>query len=121
MAYRTACPIRQLREAPLAPILGIWEARVTVLEHIARANAVTFERIERRFEAIDRRFEAVDRRFDGVDRRFEAVERRLDTIIQEHRADFRWLVGIMLAMFGTMIAGFGGILGAMAHGFHWIP
>jgi hypothetical protein len=80
---------------------------VTVLEHIARADAATFERNERRFDAIDRRF--------------EALERRLDAIIQEHRADFRWLVGIMLAMFGTMIAGFGGILGVMAHGFHWSP
>ena len=96
------------------PYPGDLEARVTVLEHIARANAATFERIERRFDAIDRRFEAVDRRF-------EALERRLDAIILEHRADFRWLVGIMLAMFGTMIAGFGGILGVMAHGFHWIP
>ena len=114
-------PDTPVERGATGPYPGDMEARVTVLEHIARANAVTFERIERRFEAIDRRFEAVDRRFDGVDRRFEAVERRLDTIIQEHRADFRWLVGIMLAMFGTMIAGFGGILGAMAHGFHWIP
>lgn len=96
------------------PYPGDLEARVTVVEHIARADAATFERIEPRFDAIDRRFEAVERRFEGV-------ERRLDGIIQEHRADFRWLVGIILAMFGTMIAGFGGMLGAMAHGFHWIP
>lgn len=89
------------------PYSGDLEARVTVLEHIARANAATFERLERRF--------------DAVDRRFEVVERRLGMIIQEHRADFRWLVGSILAMFGTMNAGFGGVLGVMAHGFHWIP
>lgn len=82
------------------------EARVAVLEHIAETNAETFKQIWKRF--------------DQVDRRFEALERRLDAIIQEHRADFRWLVGILLAMFGTMIAGFGGMLGVMARGFHWI-
>jgi hypothetical protein len=102
-----AMPDTAVERTASGPYPGDLEARVTVLEHIARADAATFERIERRFDAIDRRF--------------EALERRLDAIIQEHRADFCWLVGIMLAMFGTMIAGFGGMLGAMAHGFHWIP
>lgn len=52
--------------------------------------------------------------------RFESLERRLDSMAQEHRADFRWLLGVMLAGFGTMLAGFGGLLGVMAHGFHWL-
>jgi hypothetical protein len=82
------------------------EARVTILEHIAQRNAATFERLDRRFEASDRRF--------------EAFEHRLDQFILEHRAEFRWLLGIMLAGFGTMLAAFGGLLGAMAHGFHWL-
>lgn len=68
------------------------EARVSVLEHIAQTNAAALERI---------------------DRRFDQLERRFDQMAAEHRADFRWLLGIMLA-------GFGGLLGVMAHGFHWL-
>jgi hypothetical protein len=75
------------------------ESRVTALEHIARTIAATLERLERRFETIDRRFEAIDR--------------RIDTLTSEHRADFRWLLGIMLG-------GFGAMLGVMARGFHWL-
>jgi hypothetical protein len=75
------------------------ENRVTALEHIARIIAATLERLERRFEAVDRRFEGIDH--------------RIDALTSEHRADFRWLLGVMLGGFGTM-------LGVMAHGFHWL-
>ena len=47
----------------------------------------------------------------------ERIERRMDMraaeLRAEHRSDFRWLLGIMLG-------GFGALLGAMAHGFHWL-
>lgn len=43
----------------------------------------------------------------------ERIERRLDAQAAEHRSDFRRLLGIMLG-------GFGALLGAMAHGFHWL-
>jgi hypothetical protein len=75
------------------------ESRVAVLEQIARNTAATLERIDRRFDAIDRRFEAL------------AVE---------HRADFRWLLGVMLGGFAAMLGGFGAMLGVMAHGFRWL-
>ncbi len=68
------------------------EARVAVLEQIARTSMASSERIERRFDAMERRF---------------------DALTAEHRADFRWLLGIMLG-------GFGAMLGVMAHGFHWL-
>ncbi len=105
-------------DTPVAPLGGgqypaDMESRVAVLEQIARTSAATAERIERRFDAIDRRFDAVDRRFDAVDRRFESMA-------AEHRADFRWLLGIMLGGFGVMLGGFGAMLGVMAHGFHWL-
>ncbi len=82
------------------------ESRVAVLEQIARATSAGLDRL-------DRRFETMERRFDTIDRRFEVVERRLDSLAAEHRADFRWLLGVMLG-------GFGGLLGVMAHGFHWL-
>lgn len=61
------------------------ETRVAVLEQIARTTTATLERIER----------------------------RVDAIAAEQRADFRWMLGIMLG-------GFTALLGVMAHGFHWL-
>jgi hypothetical protein len=75
------------------------ESRVTALEHIARTTAAALERLERRFDAVDRRFETMDR--------------RIDALTSEHRADFRWTLGIMLG-------GFSALLGVMARGFHWL-
>ena len=89
------------------------EARVAVLEEIARHTAMGLDRLERRFDTVDRRFEAVDRRFEAIDRRFEALE-------TQHRAEFRWLLGVMLGGFATMLGAFGGMLAVMAHGFHWL-
>ena len=88
------------------------ETRVAILEHMAQATLATLERIERKFETIDRRFEMVDRRF-------EAVERRIDAMSLQHRADFRWLLGVTLAGWGSVLGALGGIFGVMAHGFHW--
>ncbi len=68
------------------------EARVAVLEQIARTSVAAFERIERRLDAIE----------------------------LNQRADFRWLLGIMLGGFGIMLGSFGAMLGVMAHGFHWL-
>jgi hypothetical protein len=82
------------------------ESRVAVLEQIARSATASSERIERRFDAVDRRFDVMERRFDALS--------------AEYRADFRWLLGIMLGGFGAMLGGFGAMLGVMAHGFHWL-
>ena len=73
------------------------ETRVAILEHMAQTTAETLARIEGRFDAIDRRFEAVDRRLD---------------------ANFRWLLGVMLAGWGSVLGVLGAMFGLMAHGFH---
>lgn len=49
-----------------------------------------------------------------------SLERRVDSVIAEMRADFRWLLGIMLGGFATILGGLGAILAVMAHGFHWL-
>ena len=82
------------------------EARVAVLEQIARTTTAALERIERRLAAMEGRFTAIDRRFDAL--------------ASEQRADFRWLIGVMLGGFAATIGGFGALLGVMAHGFHWL-
>ena len=71
------------------------EARVAVLEHIAQTTAAAIERIERRL--------------DGMQTEYRGEMRDLR---RDVRTDFRWLLGIMLG-------GFAGLLGVMAHGFHW--
>jgi hypothetical protein len=50
-----------------------------------------------------------------IDIRAEMREMR-----RESRADYRWLLGIMLAGFAMTTTGFAGILAVMAHGFHWL-
>ena len=71
---------------------GDMEARVAVLEQIARTTAASLERIER----------------------------RLDLVAAAQRNDFRWLLGMMVTATGTTLAAFLGLLGVMAHGFHWL-
>ena len=78
------------------------ETRVAILEHIAQITAETLNRLERTME----------QRFDAVDRRFEAIDRRLD-------ANFHWLLGVMLAGWGSILGVLGAMFGLMAHGFHW--
>jgi hypothetical protein len=68
------------------------ESRVAVLEQIARATTASLERIER----------------------------RLDLQVAAQRSDFRWLLGVILAGFATMLGAYGAMLAAMAHGFHWL-
>ena len=77
------------------------ESRVAVLEQIARSLLSGQERIERRLDAIGRRSQSSRRLLD------------ISSVAAEQRADFRWLLGIMLG-------GFGAIVGVMAHGFHWL-
>jgi len=75
------------------------ESRVAVLEQIARATTASLERIERRLDVMDR---------------------RMDGLGAEYRSDFRWLLGVILGGFATMLGAFGATLGVMAHGFHWL-
>lgn len=82
------------------------EPRVLLLEQIAGDTRTMLARLEGRFDAIDGRFDSLERRFDSLDRRMDALEKRQHT-------DFLVLLTIYLA-------GYAGLLGAMAHGFKWI-
>ena len=75
------------------------DTRVAILEQIARDIGATLDRIESRMDRIEAR---IDRLEDRMDRQF------------------RWLMGVMLGGFVSMLAGFAGMLGVMAHGFHWL-
>ncbi|HTW72378.1 MAG TPA: hypothetical protein VME47_21025 [Acetobacteraceae bacterium] len=125
---------------------GDMESRVAVLEQIARETTASLGRIERGMDAQREELRALQERFErGMDaqrkelhvfqERFERgmdaqrkellvfqerFERRLDMQAAEHRTEFRWLLGVMLGGFTTLLGAFGAMLGVMAHGFHWI-
>lgn len=93
------------------------EARIAVLEHIAKTTAATLERLEQRqdqmLDRMDRRFDGMDRRFETMDRKFETMDQRWVTLSVHHRQDFLWLIAVQVATIG-------GLLTAMARGFHWL-
>ncbi|HLB96607.1 MAG TPA: hypothetical protein VJK90_03040 [Acetobacteraceae bacterium] len=78
---------------------GDMEARIAVLEQIARTTATALERMDGRMDRIDQ---------------------RLDMLWGAQRGDFKWLLGMMVAGTGTILASILGLLGVMAHGFHWL-
>jgi hypothetical protein len=85
---------------------GDMEARIAVLEQIARTTAAALERM--------------DGRMDRIDGRMDRIDQRLDMLWGAQRSDFRWLLGMMVAGTGTILASILGLLGVMAHGFHWL-
>jgi len=48
------------------------------------------------------------------------IESRLETIAADQRSDFRMLVRFMAGLFGVTVTVGIGLLGVMAHGFHWL-
>jgi hypothetical protein len=64
-------------------------------------------------DRMDRRFDAIDRKFESIDRKFESIDRRYDLLTVHHRQDFLWLIALQVATIG-------GLLTAMARGFHWL-
>jgi hypothetical protein len=95
---------------PTPPYPQGMEARIAVLEHIAKTTAATLERLEQRQ---DQWLDRMDRRFDAMDRKFEVMDQRWVMLNNHHRQDFLWLIAIQVATIG-------GLLTAMARGFHWL-
>lgn len=54
-----------------------------------------------------------EQRMSKVETTLECMDKNFRDAIKEMRADFRWLVLIM-------IGGFGGLFGLMVHGFKWL-
>ena len=83
------------------------EARVAALEQIASAAVAALERIERRHEALAHEFRA------------EIGQLRTD--MKDGFRDLRASIGpISGRCSASLLGGFAGMLGLMAHGFHWL-
>ena len=97
------------------------ESRVAVLEQIARETTASLGRIERAVDSQRAEFErGTDTQRNKLTVLQDRFERRIDMLAAEHRSDFRWLLGVMLAGFTTMLDAFGAMPGVMAHGFRWL-
>ena len=112
------------------------ESRVAVLEQIARTTTEGLAQIVRGMEVLRAEFRAqqdqLERRMDMLAAKQEALAADLRSLaadqralaadhpLTEQRADFRWLLGVMLAGFTMLLGAFGAMLGVMAHGFHWL-
>jgi len=102
------------------------EARVAVLEQIAKETRDALVRLDRRFDDVDKRFDEIDKRFDAVDKRFDRVEDnmarldgrmerfdgRLDRLKDQQSADFRWVVLFAMGALSFIFV-------TIAHGFRW--
>lgn len=51
-----------------------------------------------------------EKRIGGIEERLDRLERKVDDGFAETRADFHMILGVVLAMFLTMIFGFAGIV-----------
>jgi hypothetical protein len=51
-----------------------------------------------------------ERRIGGIEQRLDRLEKKMDAGFAESRADFRMILGVILAMFLTMIIGFASIV-----------
>jgi hypothetical protein len=51
-----------------------------------------------------------EKRFERLEAKVDRLETKMDNGFAETRADFRTLLGVLLAMFMTMILGFAGIV-----------
>ena len=65
-----------------------------------------FNQMDGKFNQMDVKFGQMDVKFGQMDAKFEKLDSRIDS-------NFKWLLSIM-------IAGFGSVLGIIAHVQHWI-
>jgi hypothetical protein len=63
-------------------------------------------------DEMNRRFDKVDERFDKMDKKFDRVDDDIKDLRRDNRSDFWRYLSVVVA-FGS------GIVGVMAHGFHW--
>ncbi len=75
------------------------EARLAVLEQIAKDMRDMLGRS--------------DARMDRMDSRFDRLDDRLSRLEDRQSSDFKWLLGFGIGSTGFLFA-------TMAHGFHWL-
>jgi prefoldin subunit 5 len=92
--------------------ISFMEARIAVLEQIAKSTQKVLERLDARMDQLDARMHQLDARMDQFDTRMNRIETRMDRVEDRQNSDFKWLMGFAIGSTGFLFA-------TMAHGFHW--
>jgi len=125
------CPGRASRRLPRAYVVvfdGVCRSATSATDRRAGAATPPVVPTDGHAMSIFQRFptrvgvlEEMARNKGGLDRidRRSTPRARMDTL-GEHRADFRWLLGVMIAGFARHYWRFADCWAVMAHGFHWL-
>ena len=89
------------------------DTRLALLEQSIGHLNVTLERFEKRFDQIDAKFDLIDIKFNHIDGKFDRMDAKFEKLDSRIDSNFKWLLSVM-------IAGFGSLLGIIAHTQHWI-
>jgi hypothetical protein len=91
-------PAKSLRPQAVSPYDASMEARVAVLEEIARNTEKMLERM--------------DERMGRIEDRMTRIEDRMTQMVDRQTADVRWLLVLGIGATGFICA-------LLGHGFHW--
>lgn len=91
------------------------KVRLAVLETTTENVGSTLSRIERRFDNIDKKFDQMDARFNFLetkfDKKFEQIDKSFDDaqkeliyLHKENQANFKWIMGVILGLYGIIIS-----------------
>lgn len=53
---------------------------------------------------IERGFLTIDKNFDKLENRFDRVEKKMENTRHQSWSQFRWIVGAVITLFGTIIS-----------------
>jgi len=96
------------------------ETRVEMLEQIAKGTEKLLAKMDMRLDRIENQFVHLEKRFDQIDQRLDRMDIRMDRLEDRQISDFKWLLGLGIGSTVTLFTAMLGLLGTMAHGFHWI-
>lgn len=86
--------------------LALMEQNLTHINDVLLRIEKKFDKIDERFDKVDERFNKVEDKIDHLDRKyerkFEILDKKLDEIRQQGWSQFRWMLGAVLALFGTV-------------------
>jgi hypothetical protein len=54
-----------------------------------------------------------------IEKRLDKVDDHSNQLRCEIQSNFKWTIGMLISLTAFTITGFTGLLGVMAHGFHW--
>ena len=93
--------------------LALLEQSIDHLNATLMRFETRFDQIDAKFNQMDGKFNQMDGKFNQMDVKFGQMDAKFEKLDSRIDSNFKWLLSIM-------IAGFGSVLGIIAHVQHWI-